>query len=68
MLNRVCRYVPDQDLPVVREVLLRHYGALEQTGNPKPWLREREGVWFRPREGAGTAGGFAEARIERTPS
>ena len=60
MLNRVCRYAPAEDVAQVREALLRHYGALENFGNPKPWMREREGVWFRPKEGA-TSGVFAEA-------
>ena len=59
MLNRVCRYAPSADVPALREALLRHYGALENFGNPKPWMREREGVWFRPREAP--SGVFAEA-------
>jgi len=59
MLNRVCRYAPAEDVALVRDALLRHYGGLENFGNPKPWMKEREGVWFRPRESApGTA--FAE--------
>jgi hypothetical protein len=60
MLNRVCRYAPAGDVQRMREALLKHYGALESFGNPKPWMREREGVWFRPKEGA-TSGVFAEA-------
>jgi len=59
MLNRVVRYAPAEDAGVVRDVLLRHYGALEDYGNPKPWMREREGVWFRPREGQAGGGAFA---------
>jgi hypothetical protein len=60
MLNRVCRYAPSEDMAQVREALLRHYGKLESFGNPKPWTREREGVWFRPREVA-ASGVLAEA-------
>jgi hypothetical protein len=30
-----------QDMPQVREALLRHYGQLESFGDPKPWTRER---------------------------
>jgi hypothetical protein len=65
MLNRICRYAPSEDLPLVREALLRHYGALEHFGNPKPWMRERQGVWFRPREAAASEI-FAEAGAETT--
>jgi len=60
MLNRVCRYAPSADVPALREALLRHYGALENFGNPKPWMREREGVWFKPRQAA-APGLLAEA-------
>jgi hypothetical protein len=63
MLNRVCRYAPSEDMPQVREALLRHYGQLESFGNPKPWTREREGVWFRPRE-ASAPSLFAESGAE----
>jgi len=61
MLNRVIRYAPAEDVPVLRETLMRHYGALgDDLGNPKPWMKEREGVWFRPREGQTASGAFAQ--------
>lgn len=51
MLSHVCRYVPEADATLVKSVLLRHYGGLG-TSRQTPWMRERQGVWFRPREDA----------------
>lgn len=62
MLTRVCRYVPSDEASRVREILLAHYKPPAGSTAPAPWVRERAGVWFRPRpEGetmarAGTTG------------
>ncbi len=55
MLHRVCRYVPTADAERVREVLLRHYSTPTGGPAPAPWLRQRQGVWFRPRNEHGVA-------------
>jgi hypothetical protein len=49
MLHRICRFVPTAELESVRQILLRHYRPGDGAAGPAPWLRERHGVWFRPR-------------------
>ena len=52
MLSHVSRFVPEQDATLVKSILLRHYGTMGTSRGQKPWMRERQGVWFRPREDA----------------
>jgi hypothetical protein len=62
MLHRTCRYAPTEDLERVRQVLLDHYRPPEGSPGPAPWLRERAGMWFRPRAAAaGVAGASGQA-------
>jgi hypothetical protein len=52
MLSHVCRFVPEPDVGLVKSILLRHYGTMGTSRGQTPWMRERQGVWFRPREDA----------------
>jgi hypothetical protein len=61
MLHRQCRFVPTAELEKVRQILTRHYRAPEAAGAPTPWLRERHGMWFRPRVAPEAVGGPATA-------
>ena len=60
MLHRNCRYVPTAELESVREIVVGHYRDAAPASTP--WLRERDGVWFRPRLEADPAGAETAAR------
>jgi hypothetical protein len=49
MLQCVCRYVPTVEMEKVRPVLIGHYAHPTGAQGPLPWLRERHGIWYRPR-------------------
>jgi hypothetical protein len=61
MLHCNCRFVATTELDAVRPILVGHYRPGDDAPGPVPWVRERHGVWFRPRAEPETAGQPAAA-------
>lgn len=61
MLHNICRFLPTEELPRLRDLLLSHYRSRLGDEEPAPWLRERPGVWLRPGPGSGETGGTGAA-------
>jgi hypothetical protein len=62
MLHRICRFVPTPELDSVREILVGHFAPAAGDPCPAPWLRERHGVWFRPRAETDPVGAAASSQ------
>jgi hypothetical protein len=47
MFSKVNRYFPTRECPELKNLLLRHYVLVYETGSPGLQFRERQGVWIR---------------------
>lgn len=46
MFDRVRRYLPLEDYPRLKEILLSHYVKDSGAGGLRPQVRERKGIWI----------------------
>jgi len=56
MFDRVRRYLPLEDYPRLKEILLSHYIKDTGAGGLRPQVRERKGIWVHRSEGARSSG------------